>query len=130
MVISWRVKSCGICLHINLPSGMCCSPYRWLHTEFFFCFPTLFSISLIHCVIVFLLPVAVILQPAIFITLVLFLLRYVVKDMIQLELLQLQNSPVKIFQDRQVLQFTMAITIDQLTATGFLYDIEHSCTLV
>lgn len=37
---------------------------------------------------------------------------------------------VKIFQNCQVFQFTMTVTTDQLTATCFLYNIEHSGTLM
>lgn len=131
------MKSCSICLHINLPSRMHCSPYKWFHTEWFsgllFCLPTPFSLSLIHCAIVFLLPIAGspptchLITPAqpnpVFI-------EMCSKKYIQLELLQLQSSQLKIFQDCQVLQFTMTAAIDQLTATCFLYNIEHSGTLI
>lgn len=97
------MKSCSVWLHVNIPSGIYCGPYRLLHMESFaglffphtlFYFPhpaPLFSFLLLHGV----------LQPAILPlvpNLSLFVLRWVVKNDIQLELLQLQSPQWRFFR--------------------------------
>lgn len=90
-----------------LPSRVYCSPYRWLHRlhrntlkDCFFAFPSPFLFPSFIVPLFSFFQLQGLLQPAILSllpNLTLFFLRCVVKIIIQLELLQLQSSQVKIF---------------------------------